>query len=79
MKKILTFLVLSILLNWQVKAQHLLGISNSNYAGTNGLYLNPSSIADSRLGFYLNVVSFDAHATNTYARYPSNISHQAMP
>jgi outer membrane protein OmpA-like peptidoglycan-associated protein len=69
MKKILTLFVLSVILSGQVKAQHLLGIANSNYAGTQGLYLNPSSIADSRLGFYLNLVSADAHATNTYARY----------
>jgi outer membrane protein OmpA-like peptidoglycan-associated protein len=52
----------------QANAQYLLGISNSNYAGTNGVFMNPSSIADSRHGFYLNFATFDAHLTNNYAQ-----------
>jgi outer membrane protein OmpA-like peptidoglycan-associated protein len=44
--------------------QHLLGMANSNYAGTNGLYLNPASIADSRHSFYVNFFTVDAHIAN---------------
>jgi hypothetical protein len=43
-------------------AQRMTGYQLSNYAGTNGLSLNPSSIADSRWGTYVNIgtVSFQA-------------------
>jgi outer membrane protein OmpA-like peptidoglycan-associated protein len=50
----------------QAKAQYLLGISNSNYAGTNGVFMNPSSIADSRLGFHLNLFTVGTHLSNDY-------------
>ncbi|MDJ1494029.1 DUF5723 family protein [Cytophagaceae bacterium DM2B3-1] len=55
-------------------AQQLLGISNSNYAGVNGVYLNPSSIADSRYGFHLNLVTVQGSITNNYYRYDSPYS-----
>jgi outer membrane protein OmpA-like peptidoglycan-associated protein len=55
----------------QTKAQYLLGISNSNYAGTNSIFMNPSSIADSRQGFYLNLATFDTHLTNNYLKIGS--------
>jgi hypothetical protein len=50
-------------------AQHLLGFAGSNYAGTNAIFLNPSSIADAKQGFYLNL--FGGHITfaNTYFHY----------
>ncbi len=51
------------------RAQHLLGISNSNFAGTNGVYMNPSSIADSRQGFYLNLGALDFNISNNYIKY----------
>lgn len=47
-------------------AQHLLGIANSNYAGTNGLYLNPASIADSKHRFFLSLFTIDWHVANNY-------------
>lgn len=49
-----------------IYAQHLLGISNSNYAGTHGITANPSYAADSRHGFYFNLVSVNAYASNTH-------------
>ncbi|WP_221412964.1 DUF5723 family protein [Rudanella paleaurantiibacter] len=36
-------------------AQPLIPLQTSNYAGTHGIYLNPSSMADSRLSFQLNL------------------------
>lgn len=47
-------------------AQNMMGISNSNYAGTNGIIANPSYAADSRHGFYLNIFTANGYATNTY-------------
>ena len=55
------------------KAQQL-GIANSNYAGTNSLYTNPSAIADARHRFYLNLFSAEFGATNNYLRYDAPVS-----
>lgn len=48
-------------------AQRLTGYQLGNYAGTNGLYLNPSSIADSRWGTHINLalVSLQANEQPT--------------
>ncbi|CAN5373305.1 hypothetical protein BH23BAC1_BH23BAC1_12410 [soil metagenome] len=53
----------------EIKAQNLIGLANSNYSGTNGLYSNPSSIADSRYGFYFNLITVDFHVNNSFIRY----------
>ncbi len=55
-------------------AQQLLGISNSNYAGVNGVFLNPSSIADSRYGFHLNLGTAQTSVANNYYHYDSPYS-----
>jgi outer membrane protein OmpA-like peptidoglycan-associated protein len=47
-------------------AQGWIGLANSNYAGTNGLYQNPSSIADSRQKFFINLSGADVNFYNTY-------------
>ena len=52
--------------NQMVMGQGWIGLANSNYGGTNNLYLNPSSIADSRHKFYLNVAGADLNFYNTY-------------
>lgn len=51
-----------------------LGIANSNYAGTNSLYTNPSAIADSRHKFFMNLFSTEFGATNNYLRYDAPVS-----
>ncbi|MBC7448646.1 MAG: OmpA family protein [Hymenobacteraceae bacterium] len=51
-----------------VRAQGWVGISASNYAGTNALAVNPSSIADSRYRLYLNVVGGDVNLYNNYLK-----------
>lgn len=58
------------------QAQHLLGIANSNYAGTNALYLNPAHIADNRYGFYWNLIGLQANVSNNalYYKGPNLIS-----
>lgn len=65
------FLLLLLLLGpvLRLPAQHLLGLAGSNYAGTNALYLNPASIADSRLGFHLNLFNLNANFATTYFYY----------
>ncbi|MCI1188451.1 DUF5723 family protein [Hymenobacter sp. DH14] len=47
-------------------AQGWTGLAQSNYGGTNALYLNPASLADSRHRFYLNVVGVDFNFYNSY-------------
>lgn len=62
-----------LLLPAAAQAQQL-GIANSNYAGTNSLYANPSSIADARHSFYFNLFSTEFGATNNYLRYDGPVS-----
>ncbi|TAG51934.1 MAG: hypothetical protein EAZ29_08565 [Runella slithyformis] len=57
-----------------VKAQHWLGLSSSNYAGTNALYLNPAHAADSRFKTYINVVGNDFFIINNYLGYTAPYS-----
>ncbi len=52
-----------------VQAQQWLGISGSNYAGTNSVYNNPANIADSRYKIYLNLVANDVFIANNYVGY----------
>ncbi|GAB3525950.1 hypothetical protein GCM10027443_00630 [Pontibacter brevis] len=52
-----------------MQAQHLLGYAGSNYGGTNSVFLNPSSIAYSRQGFFLNLVGGHVTFANTYFYY----------
>jgi hypothetical protein len=55
-------------------AQYFLGVSGSNYAGTNGLYLNPATVADSRHKIYVNLVSNDLFLTNNYLAWEAPYS-----
>ncbi len=50
------------------QAQGWVGLSASNYAGTNALAVNPSSIADSRYRLYLNVIGGDVNLYNNYLK-----------
>ena len=72
-KRIFFLLFLSYFLQ-ELRAQQWLGIANSDYAGTHGVYLNPSSIADTRYGFYLNLGAGQGSLTNNYYRYDSPYS-----
>ncbi len=51
-------------------AQEYLGIMNSNYAGTIGTQLNPSSFVDSKLLFDINLISGGASFDNTFLYIP---------
>ena len=75
LKASLVALALAALLPTAPAPAQQLGISASNYAGTNSLYSNPSFIADSRHGFFLSLFSTEAGATNNYLRFdgPSSL------
>ena len=55
-----------------VFAQQNLGIRNSNYAGIQGALLNPSSIADSKLDWDVNVFSVDEVFANNFLYAPKS-------
>jgi Family of unknown function (DUF5723) len=57
-----------------VVSQHLLGISSSNYAGTNALYQNPAFVVDSRYKAYINLVTEDFSVSNNYINYKAPFS-----
>ena len=68
MKKLVTLLVggLLALASHPASAQGWVGLTHSNYAGTNAAYVNPSALADARQSFYLQVVAADLNFDNTY-------------
>jgi len=64
------WILIVLLLGWQRgMAQHWLGLSSSNYAGTNALFLNPAHAADSRHKLYINLVGNDLFLANNYIRW----------
>ncbi|MDD5569811.1 MAG: DUF5723 family protein [Bacteroidales bacterium] len=48
------------------KAQEMLGMVNSNYAGINGALINPSSMVDSKLYLDIAFITADVFAQNNY-------------
>ncbi len=73
MNKFLLSLVL-VFCALQLSAQNWIGVANGNYAGTNGIYLNPSSIVDSRVGGYINFFGVGSNMYNNYISYSGNKS-----
>jgi hypothetical protein len=69
MKKMLG-LLLCMLGSLCLLGQQNLGIRNSNYAGIQGALLNPSSIADSKLKWDVNVLSVDEVFDNNFLYAP---------
>src|SRR5882672_12273854 len=51
-------------------AQESLGIRNSNYAGVQGLFLNPSSMADSKLKWDVNAIAVGTIFDNNFFFIP---------
>ncbi|GAA4357873.1 DUF5723 family protein [Hymenobacter saemangeumensis] len=69
MKPVRVFLTALLLLGLArpaARAQGWVGLANSNYAGTNGLFQNPSAIADSHQKFYISLGGADFNFYNTY-------------
>jgi len=53
------------------KGQEMWGISNSNYAGTMGIYLNPSTIVAAPYRYDFNLFALDAFVENNYMYMPA--------
>jgi outer membrane protein OmpA-like peptidoglycan-associated protein len=64
MKKII--LLLFVVLSFTSKAQDFSGYSNSNYAGVNGIDLQPASIVDNRYKLDILLIGANANAQNNY-------------
>ncbi|MEZ5017686.1 MAG: OmpA family protein [Flavipsychrobacter sp.] len=68
MKKISLLLCLVALLSFGASAQRYIGISTSNWSGTNSLYLNPANAADSRHKFTIDLFSLNVGLDNNLAK-----------
>lgn len=60
------FLLLSI----SASAQEMWGISNSNFSGNMGIFLNPSTIVGAPYQYEINLVALDQFAENTFIFLP---------
>jgi outer membrane protein OmpA-like peptidoglycan-associated protein len=66
MKKSILLLCLAVAFFARVNAQRYYGIANSNYAGINGLYINPGNIADNRLINDIHFLSGNVAVNQSY-------------
>ncbi len=70
MRRIRLALTLAAMLPMAAFAQmRYLGISTSNWSGTNGMYLNPANLADSRHKFVVDLFSMNVGADNNLATF----------
>lgn len=60
-----TILLTILLLNISVKAQEMWGISNSNFSGNMGIFLNPTTIVGAPYQYEINLVALDVFSENT--------------
>lgn len=72
MKTHIQALLFAVLIYYQCPAQEMLGISNSNFAGQMGIYLNPSSIALAPYKYEIHALSLDAFTDNNYVYLKQN-------
>lgn len=70
MKRIL--LLTCMLFLMKSHAQEMLGIANSNYAGTTGLMLNPSNFVENRLNLDINLLSFGVSLDQDFLYIPKD-------
>jgi outer membrane protein OmpA-like peptidoglycan-associated protein len=66
MKKNIIVLVIFACIIHNATAQRYFGIANSNYAGINGLYINPANIADNRLKVDVQLLSGNVAVNQNY-------------
>jgi hypothetical protein len=64
MSKLTSLLFTVIIFSTTARAQHNMGVATGNWSGTNGLYLNPANIADSRERFVIDLFSIIAGVDN---------------
>lgn len=63
-----------VFITFKMQAQQWLGISGSNYSGTNSVYNNPANITDSRYKLYVNLAANDVFISNNYVGYNAPFS-----
>ncbi|SDL53998.1 Outer membrane protein OmpA [Catalinimonas alkaloidigena] len=68
----------ALLLGGPLYGQSYLGIANSNYAGTNGIYMNPANAADSRYLVHFNLGTAGVNLSNNYFQYNAPFSPWAI-
>ena len=74
MKKLTVVLMLVLMLAFCIgQAQRYLGIATSNWSGTNGMYLNPANIADSRHKFTIDLFSVNVGVNNNLAKFNDGV------
>ncbi len=61
-------------ISYETKGQSMIGLMNSNFAGTNGLYANPANAADSRHMVYINLGAAGFNAGNNYLQYDNQLA-----
>lgn len=74
MRKARLIILLAVILPMMSQAQRYIGIATSNWSGTNGMYLNPANIADSRHKFTIDLFSVNLGLNNNLARLNNGIS-----
>ncbi|MCB0699217.1 MAG: OmpA family protein [Chitinophagales bacterium] len=68
-RSIKLIIALVVMLPFMAGAQRYLGVATSNWSGTNGLYLNPANIADSRHKFTIDLFSINVGLNNNMAKF----------
>ncbi|MBI1268340.1 MAG: hypothetical protein GC193_13015 [Cryomorphaceae bacterium] len=63
-----------VVFSFNLFGQESIGIGISNYAPTNSLLLNPSSIVDSKAFIDIHLVGVSVFARNDYAYFPGSVS-----
>lgn len=74
MRKVRLLILLAMMLPVLAQAQRYIGIATSNWSGTNGMYLNPANIADSRHKFTIDLFSLNLGVNNNLAQINGGIS-----
>lgn len=73
MRKLTAVFMLALMLPFIGQAQRYLGIATSNWSGTNGMYLNPANIADSRHKFTIDLFSVNLGVNNNLATFKDGV------
>lgn len=69
MRRISLIILVVFALPMIASAQRYIGVATGNWSGTNGLYLNPASIADSRHKFTIDLFSVNVGLNNNMAKF----------
>lgn len=64
--------IAGLLVAFTAQSQERVGLANSNYAGTTGMPLNPSSMVDSKAWLDINLIGADVFAWNNFSYLSRN-------